>query len=55
MHATRHDGRTALQRAASLMRLPGLPAGFGAEPEAALAHWFGKPLIGLRRDDGPWG
>jgi AraC-like DNA-binding protein len=37
MPATRHDGRTALQRAASLMQLPGLLAQFGVGLDAVLA------------------
>ena len=37
MPAIRHDGRTALQRAASLMQLPGLLAQFGVGLDAVLA------------------
>lgn len=37
MPDTRHDGRTALQRAASLMQLPGLLAELGVELDAVLA------------------
>jgi hypothetical protein len=37
MPATRHDGRTALQRAASLMQLPGLLAQFGVGLDEVLA------------------